>query len=169
MTIRVDLFQMSFIFSLYFLRLWWEAIDQLVAWYMHIFCVRESVLMWLWSICIGYLSRVSLLLGSVKYWVFKHHLNNQCCLNDLLYPSQMLSHSQHGLFILVTCFQLKNAKMIPWQFYHEVISSAHMFQKVSLRQWLEALAKACSYKLLIEFPGESLLNNCLGRIASCHP
>lgn len=98
LTMRVDLFQMSFSFSLYFLSLWWEAIDQLVAWYMHIFCVRESVLMWLWSMCRGYLSTVSLLLGSVKYWVFKHHLNNQCCLNDLSYPSQVLLHSQHGLF-----------------------------------------------------------------------
>lgn len=137
---------------------------------MHIFCIWEPILMWLWVMHGGSLSRVSPLLGSIAYWAFKHYLNTQCCLNDLSYPSQMLLHSKHGqIFFLVTCFQLKSDKMSPWQVYHELISSAHIFRKVSLRQWLEALTKTCRYELLKEFTGESPLNNCLYRIASCHP
>lgn len=72
-------------------------------------------------------------------------------------------------FVLVTCFQLKSDKMSPCQVYHELISSAHIFRKMSLKQWLEALTKTRRYKLLEEFTGESLLNNCLCRIASCQP
>lgn len=136
---------------------------------MHMFCIWEPILMWPWSMHRSCLRRVSLPLGSIMYWAFKHHRNTPCCLKDLSYPSQMLLHSQHGQIFLVTCFQLKSDKMSPWQVYHELISSTHIFRKVSLRQWLEALTKTCRYKLLEEFTGESLLNNCLCRIASCHP
>lgn len=109
LTMRADIFQMLSSFSLYFLSLWWEAIDQLVAWYTHIFCVWESVLMWLWSMCRGYLSRVSLL-GSIKYWDFKRHLNTQCWLNDLSYPSQMLLHINMGNFFVCDLLSIKKCQ-----------------------------------------------------------
>lgn len=136
--------------------------DRLLAWHVHIFCIWEPVLTWLGNMLKGCLSRVPLFLGSIVFWAFNHNSNTQCCLTDLSYPSQVFC-------ILSMCNYFFSEMVLIKKLLNQLISSAPIFQKVNLRQWLEALTKTWRYELPEESTGEALLDSCLCRIASCHP